>query len=120
MASETWGQWQERIASLEALLDQDPENADLARRLWSALDVAGKYNAWSGARALAIFRAPAISSADGVVALADAFMELWLVTGEPPRGSSFDEELRSAIARASDAVGGDQKRRVQWLLKRIG
>jgi hypothetical protein len=107
----------EALASIRKSLGDDPTNIELANRYWTTL-AEGDYR--SGRYVIEACREAALASSIGAAALSRAYRELFLVSGEGPRGGYFDgrliEALRSYVPQMSEA----DRANVQWVLQSIG
>jgi hypothetical protein len=107
---------EEELASVRQSLRLDPANIDLTNRYWATL-ADGDYR--SGRYVIEAYRETALASVTGGAALAQAYRELFLVSGEGPRSEFFDarliEALRSYIPQMSEA----DRSNVQWVLQSI-
>jgi hypothetical protein len=110
---------QRNLAELKKILDSDPTSIEAANRYWSALASFGGNDVRSGGYAIEAFRASALASEEGTVALARAYQELFRKTGEVPRAVLFDEELRQTLRRRLSELSGEERGLVEWVLSFI-
>ena len=66
------------------------------------------------------YRAAAISSKDGVKALACAYRDLFQMSGEVPRPAYFDDQLVVALQAGMAKLSGSESSDLEWLLRSIG
>jgi hypothetical protein len=105
--------------TLRQRLDLDPRNLDLANRYWNALGTHKGHDVRSGALVIETFCSVALDSREGIVALARAYQELFLNSGESPRIELFDEELITALRRCDPELPESVRSEVQWILRSI-
>jgi hypothetical protein len=104
------------IAALSRALAEQPADLDRAWRYWRALGDWRGCDVRSGGYVVLAFRAAALAGPAGAAAFAAAYAELHALSGEAPRRSFVDRELRSALARALRHLTGANRRRVEWVL----
>src|SRR5215470_4371576 len=75
-------------------LKDDPKNIELANRYWTKL---GRGDYRCGRHVIEAYREAALASSVGGAALARAYRELFLVSGEGPRPDYFDARLIEAL-----------------------
>jgi hypothetical protein len=107
-----WENHLKKIKKLEEILKKNPSNLKYAMELWFALGN-GEHNIQDGVRLVKIFREAAISSKEGLEAFAQAYKDLYSLTGERPRIELIDEEFRNAIFEAKASI---QNETVDWIL----
>jgi hypothetical protein len=78
---------QESPDSLKRALFTDPENLDMANRYWRALGLHKGRDVRDGRYVVEAYRAAALASQDGVIALARAYRKLHQISGESPRAT---------------------------------
>jgi len=119
------GQWERRnqeITSLHKALKDSPTDLALANRYWLALAgdrAKNEADLRSGSNVIEAYRAAALSSKDGVEALARAYRDVFQMSGEVPRSAYFDDKLVMALKAGMSefaAESGD----LEWLLRSIG
>ena len=109
-------------ASLEQLcqsLRMDPTNLTLADRYWNAL---GRYKGQdirSGRYVIEVYRNAALTSREGIEALARAYKELFELSGESPRIVFFDKDLIYALQEYLRNKNQKEEAGVQWILESI-
>jgi hypothetical protein len=94
-----FGDWEIRNQALNGIREcqkQDPANLELANRYWAALAGPGG-DLRSGHQVIDACRESALGSAEGAVAFARAYRDLFEVSGESARLSYFDESLIQAL-----------------------
>ena len=93
--------WERRNQALNRIregLKQDPANLELANQYWVALaGDRGQDNYRSGQNVIEAYREAALGSAEGAIAFARAYRDLFQVSGEIPRLAYFDESLIQAL-----------------------
>ena len=104
---------------LRQCLDLEPGNLDLANRYWNALGTHKSRDVRSGALVIETFHSVALNSREGIVALARAYRELFLKSGESPRIELFDEELITVLRRGDPELPESARSEVQWMLRSI-
>ena len=110
-------EWREKLQDLEHRHAKYPLDLELANKLWNSLDSGINDNLKSGARALKTFHEAALSSQEGMEALASAFMEVFDLTGQAPNIKDFSQELIAAI-RNVPITGRSEN--LQWLIVCLG
>jgi len=109
-----------RHARLSQSLKKDPANLDLANECWAALRAnARNCDLRDGRNVIHIYRAAALRSSLGVVALARAYRELFEVSGEGPRLAYFDEALTQAMKSSLPQLSEQERSMVQWIIQSI-
>ena len=105
-----------RWQAFARVLKKTPTNINLANHYWAKL-AEGDYR--SGRYLIEAYREAALTSGTGAAALARAYRELFLDSGEEPRRQYFDvrliQSLRSYIAEMEE---GDRVN-TQWVLETI-
>ena len=101
---------------LSKALGDDPKNIELANRYWTTL---AQGDCRSGRYVIEAYREAALASSVGGTALARAYRELFLLSGERPCPVYFDtpliEVLKSYIPELPEADRTD----VRWVLQTI-
>jgi hypothetical protein len=108
--------WRNHVTELRSALRAQPDNLDLANRLWALLSGATGFDVRTGPLVIETLRAAALRTDDGMAALVDAFRKLADETGELPRPALFDPPLESRLriyARTADAA---MQRDLNWIL----
>jgi hypothetical protein len=106
-----------QVLELRYAMKGDPTNIEIATRYWRALATYdGKYDIRSGSHVVEAFRETALSSPEGVLALANAYKELFAISGEGPRPEYFDENLTNSLRRSLTELPEEQRSVVQWVL----
>jgi len=108
-----------KLANFKKALDANPASLEAANRYWQALGSFGGEDVRSGGYLIEAYRACALASHAGVVALARAYQELFEKSGEPPRAELFDEELIRALQTRLAEVSNGDRATVQWVLASI-
>lgn len=111
--------FQRNLAELKKVLDSDPANIEAASRYWAALGSFAGNDVRSGGYAIEAFRASALASKEGAVALARACQELFANTGEAPQAALFDAKLLEALQHRLKELSGEDRRLVEWVLSFI-
>jgi len=120
------GKWEQRNRNLDALrnaLKQTPGDIELAHRYWLLLagdPIKGEHDYRCGGDVIEAYRGAAISSVEGVVALARAYRELFENSGEAPRSAHFDDALIRALNLSLAQVSGTDRSKIAWVLHEIG
>ena len=99
---------------LEAALETDPENLELAWKYWNVLSSWHGADIRSGMYVFRAFRAAALKSPHGVLAFAQAYRELFRRSGEGPR--KLDAGLASVVRASLSSLPPGERAEVQWLL----
>jgi hypothetical protein len=107
---------QQKLAELKKILDGDPTNLDAANRYWEELASLGEEDVRSGGFVLEAYRKCALASAEGVVAFARGYRELFEKTGEKPSAKLLDEELLQTLKAACSELSGEDQEIVRWIL----
>lgn len=102
--------------ALAAALAAEPANLALAWRYWRALGCDRGDDGRSGWAVVRAFGAAALASADGALAFARAYHELFALSGETPRLAYVGRDLRQALRRAAWVCYGADRRLVKWVL----
>jgi hypothetical protein len=97
-------------------LTGDAASLDQSWRNWRALGDVHGCDVRSGSHVVRVFRAGALAGAAGSAAFASAYAELFARSGERPRRTFIDSELRQALGRAMSELSGDDHRCLEWLL----
>ena len=108
--------WYEAVTALRAELDSEPDNLELAGRVWALLGGSTGFDVRNGRRVIETFRSAALRSDEGVAALVSAFRKLADDTGECPRAALFDPPLENLLrihARQSDHP---MREEINWIL----
>jgi hypothetical protein len=108
---------QEELSAFKEVLLSEPSNLDAAHHYWNALGSLGGYDVRSGGFVIEAYRACALASHEGVLALARAYRELYERSGESPRRELFDEELRQALEAGLAALRSQDRDDVGWILE---
>src|SRR5262245_44990405 len=103
-------------AALESLLAAEPTNLAHAWRYWRHLGDHGGSDIRSGGCVVHAFRAAALASPEGAAAFAQAYHELFALSGEGPRRGHLDRQLRLALQRACRTLRDEDRRLVEWVL----
>jgi hypothetical protein len=111
---------EEALKVLRHSLRNDPANLDLATRYWKELANCDGHDVRTGSDVIEAFRSVALQSNRGVIALAQAYRELFLDSGEGPRVQLFDDELIAALRRSVPDLPESSRSEVQWILQSIG
>ena len=93
----------------------DPTNIEAAARYWRALATRRGGDARRGRSVIEIFRSVLISN-DGVIALVNAYKELFEISGEAPRASYFDESLLQALRKCQRQATKSDHSTIEWVL----
>jgi|SRR5215471_8433322 len=109
-----WSRLDEALASIRHSLKDDPTNIDLANRYWQTL-AEGDYR--SGRYVIEAYREAALVSSSGAAALARAYRELFLVSGEGPRPEYFDMRLIEILRIYTPQMPEADRVNVQWVLQ---
>jgi hypothetical protein len=104
------------LSVLRQELASDPANLDIANRYWNALGAWKAHDVRSGRYVIECHRNAAISSRQGVIALADAYREMFNESGEAPRREYFDEDLVRALETAYLELADHERVTVEWVL----
>jgi hypothetical protein len=107
----------EALATLSQRIKNDPTNLALANHYWQTL---GKGDYRSGRYVMEAYRLAALSSIQGGAALAKAYRELFLVSGETPRPQFFDERLVEALKSYIREMPEPDCANLRWVLESIG
>lgn len=110
---------QQRLSDLKKALDRDPANIEAANRYWAGLASVGGNDVRSAGFVIEAFRAGALASNTGTVALARAFRELFEKSGEKPRAELFDGELLQALNTRLPDLSSEDQVIVQWVIGSI-
>ena|ERR1700688_2551339 len=105
------------IETLRRALHVDPTNLDKADRYWKALATYPGGDVRRGSDIIGVYRAAALKSPQGVIALASAYRDLFAVSGEPP--AYFDEDLVHALQRYLPGLPEEDRSTVQWILETL-
>jgi hypothetical protein len=108
----------QEITSLHEALKDSPTDLALANRYWLAL--AGEADLRSGSNVIETYRAAALSSKDGVEALACSYRDVFQMSGEVPRPAYFDDKLVMALKAGMAELAGSESSALEWLLRSIG
>jgi hypothetical protein len=120
------GQWERRnqeIASLREALKDNPTDLALANQYWLALAgdrAKNEADLRSGSNVMEAYGMAALSSQDGVEALARAYRDLFQTSGEAPRPAYFDDKLVMALKAGVAKSAGSESSDLEWLLRSIG
>jgi len=109
----------EELSALKKILFSEPSNLDAANRYWDALRSVGGHDVRSGGFVIEAYRACALASHEGVIALARAYRELYENSGESPRRELFDEELSQALQARLSALRNHDQDIVEWILQSV-
>jgi len=107
------------VEILRQALDSDPTNLDAANRYWYSLSSFNGNDVRSGHYAIKTYRAVALASQEGVIALARAYRELFENSGEAPRAELFDDDLLQALQTHLADLPEPDHATVQWVLRSI-
>jgi hypothetical protein len=108
----------QRLEILRQTLRADPANLDIANRYWKSLAVyKGKYDIRCGQHIIEAYREAALRSREGVIAFANAYRELFSVSGEGPRPAYFDKDSIRALQRYLPELQEIESSTVQWILQ---
>jgi len=107
----------DELAELKKVLLSEPSSLVAANRYWNALGLVGGCDVRSGGFVIEAYRACALASHEGVIALARAYRQLHDNSGEGPRRELFDEELLQAFATRLSALCNDDRHNVEWILE---
>ena len=97
-------------------LKVDPTNIKKANTYWIACGNYFRGDIRSGQFVINAFKKCALSSKEGVLALAKAYRILFLMSGESPYKDFFDQELIISIRDAKFLLNEEDRKEVQWLL----
>lgn len=120
------GQSERRNQQIRILRDElkdSPTDLERANRHWFALAgdrAKNEADLRSGSDVIEAYRAAAISSKDGVKALACAYRDLFQMSGEVPRPAYFDDQLVVALQAGMAKLSGSESSDLEWLLRSIG
>jgi hypothetical protein len=106
-----------RLQEIERSLASDPTNLDLAWEYWNALGSCNGCDIRSGMYVFEAFRPAAMQSIAGVLAFAQAYLELFDLSGEGPR--QIDEALACKARSALLMLHGSEREVVQWMLDSV-
>ena len=98
------------VYQARSALSADPTDLELASAYWNAVG-----SGQSGRYVIEAFRAAALQSPEGAVALANAYRNLAHRTGEGPR-RPFDPQLTYAMRHALAVLSEDDREVVAWCL----
>jgi len=115
MSSERLGLEEELKKDRQSLKD-DPENIELANRYWRNL---GRGDYRCGRHVIEAYREAALASSAGGAALASAYRELFLVSGEGPRPVDFDTRLVEALKSYIPDIPEAERTDIRWVLQTI-
>ena len=104
---------------LRADLRTQPDNLELAHRLWRLLSGETGFDVRTGQLLVETFRASALRTDAGVAALVSAFRRLADETGESPRAALVDPVLESRLRLFARTSDGELSQHIQWILKCI-
>jgi hypothetical protein len=119
------GRWQLRnqeIATLREALRGDPTNLDLANQYWIARAgdrAKGESDLRTGGDVIEAYRAVALSSKEGVEAFANAYKDLFKLSGEAPRSVYFDQPLIRTLEASLPQLSQAGRDNVEWVLRSI-
>lgn len=116
---ETKNPTDELLDALRHALASDPTNLLAAGRYWQALSNYNGQDIRSGRDVMHAYRSPALSSSEGAVAFAQAYRELFEISGETPNAAYFDKDLIHALERWYQRVAGNERSIIGWLLEKI-
>lgn len=105
----------EELAQAAVRLDNNPLSRDAVEAYWRLLGPRR-----SGLELMRAFRRWALVSREGVCAMAAAYRDLWLTTGEGPRSSYIDPALLQRLADEEKSVDGQQADDIRWVLSGLG
>jgi hypothetical protein len=94
-------------------LRAEPKSLEAAIDVWRLCSSSGDDDVRSSGWVKLAFRDCALSSTDGVVAMAGAYQELFEATGVTPPATDFDAQLLKAFRSARLETSS---RAVQWVL----
>jgi hypothetical protein len=107
------------VEILRQALNSNPTNLDAANRYWDALSSLNGNDVRSGRYVVETYRAVALASQEGVIALARAYRELFEDSGEGPRAALFDYDLLRALQTRLPELQERDRTIVQWVLRSI-
>ena len=108
-----------KLANFKKTVEANPASIEAANRYWDALGSFGGEDVRSGGYLIEAYRACALASRAGVVALACAYQELFAKSGEAPRAELFDQELIRVIQTRLPELSNGDRATVQWVLSSI-
>ena len=106
----------EELARVLQSLKDDPTNIELVNRYWLTL-AKGDYRC--GRYVIEAYRDVALASGVGGAALARAYRELFLASGEAPRPAYFDKRLIEVLRSYVHEMPEPDRTDVQWVLQTI-
>jgi len=107
------------IETLRQALHADPANLDIADRYCKAIATYPGGDIRSGGDIIGAYRAAALKSPQGVIALASAYRDLFAVSGEQPWPAYFDEDLVRALQHYLPELPEEDRSTVQWILESL-
>ena len=119
MSRQTHREWYSQVTDLRAELGAEPDNLELASRLWDLLSGSTGFDVRSGRLVIETFRHSALKSDEGVTALVSELRKIANDTGELPSAALFDpvlENLLRSVSRQSNHPCTDD---ILWILDTI-
>jgi hypothetical protein len=107
------------LQKLKTILISEPANLDTAHAYWGALGILGGHDVRSGGFVIEAYRDCALASAEGAVALAWAYRQLYTSSGERPRVELFDQTLTQALRSRLSELSNLDRAVVKWVLESI-
>jgi hypothetical protein len=109
----------EKLDEFRQALASDPTNLRTAERYWKALGSYEGHDLRSGRDVVQIYRAAALNSREGAVAFAQAYRELFEVSGEPPRVANFDTDLLHGLENWLQTATDEERSVIGWVLEKV-
>jgi hypothetical protein len=107
---------EDQVRELRARLLASPTDLATAQQYWDALGDLNGHDIRSGRYVVEAFGQAALNGDGGVIALGNAYQELFHLSGEGPRKKYLDDELLSAIRRTKLGAKGSDLELLEWLL----
>ena len=119
MTHQTHREWYKSVTAFREELATDPANLDLASRVWDLLSGSTGFDVRTGRLAIETFRAAALRSDAGLVALVSAFRQLADETGEFPCPELIDPRLENLLRVYLRDATPSQSDQVRWILEYV-
>jgi hypothetical protein len=107
------------LDNLRFALGSNPTNVEVANRYWKALASLHGHDVRSGGFVIEAYRAAALASKMGVIAMGRAYRELYDESGESPRAVFFDESLIRVLQNTVADLDESAQSNIRWILESI-